>query len=532
MELINIKLVVPILIWVLMILFSSSFSNSLDDNFLQCLSQNSNSTNTDFVFTQQNTKFSSVLESTIINLRFSTSKTRKPFAIITPLTYSHVQSVVLCSRRFKYRMRIRSGGHDYVGASYTSTYDDNVPFVVLDLKELQSIKIESSKKTAWVESGATIGQLYYWVSREGKNLGFPAGICPTIGVGGHLSGGGFGTMVRKYGLAADNVIDAKIVDVNGRLLDRKSMGEDLFWAIRGGGGGSFGVVVAWKVNLVQVPEKVSVFSVSRTLEQGGSDVFNKWQYVGHKLSKDLFIRAIILATTNGAGQRTVQVLFNSMFLGRAQKLLETVKQSFPELGLQENDVSEMSWIQSILYFNNYPKGTSIDVLRDRKPDARRYFNGKSDYVKEPIPKERLQDVWRWSLEIDNPVLIMEPHGGRMDEIAETRVPYPHRKGYLYNIQYFDSWDNIEASEKHVSWMRRIYENMTPYVSKNPRASYVNYRDLDLGKNRNNTSYSEAMKGWGSKYFSNNFKKLAMVKAAVDPDNFFYSEQSIPPLTMS
>ena len=106
---------------------------------------------------------------------------------------------------------------------------------------------------------------------------------------------------------------------------------------------------------------------------------------------------------------------------------------------------------------------------------------------------------------------------------------------MYNIQYFENWedDSVEASKKHISGMRTIYENMTPYVSKNPRSAYVNYRDLEIGKNDNasNTSYLEAIK-WGSKYFGDNFKRLAMVKGVVDPDNFFYHEQSIPPLIMS
>jgi len=82
----------------------------------------------------------------------------------------------------------------------------------------------------------------------------------------------------------------------------------------------------------------------------------------------------------------------------------------------------------------------------------------------------------------------------------------------------------------MNWIRKVYKYMEPYVSKSPRAAYINYRDLDVGVNNNDyTNYTQASI-WGVKYFSNNFKRLARVKTKVDPHNFFRNEQSIPILS--
>ncbi|XP_047962077.1 berberine bridge enzyme-like 18 [Salvia hispanica] len=121
-------------------------------------------------------------------------------------------------------IRTRCGGHDLEGLSYVS----RVPFVIIDLINLSEITVDIEAKTAWVEAGATIGSLYYKIAEKSPVLGFPSAICPTVGVGGHFSRGGYGTMLTKYGLAADNVIDARIVDAKGRILDITTMGVDLF----------------------------------------------------------------------------------------------------------------------------------------------------------------------------------------------------------------------------------------------------------------------------------------------------------------
>ncbi|KAL0398211.1 UNVERIFIED_CONTAM: Berberine bridge enzyme-like 18 [Sesamum radiatum] len=256
------------------------------DDFLKCLKEefHNYTSISSLVYTPTNSSYSSVLQFSIHNLRFESESIPKPLVIITRSTNPN-PPLIYCAKENHLQIRTRSGGHDFEGLSYVS----EVPFVVIDLINLSEITIDAQQKTAWVQSGATIGTLYYRIAEKSPTLAFPAGACPTIGVGGHFSGGAYGALLRKYGLAADHVIDARVVDVNGRILDRESMGEDLFWAIRGGGGASFGVIIAWKIQLVDVPKIVTTFTVQRTLEQNATQLIHRWQYIAHKFDPDLFI---------------------------------------------------------------------------------------------------------------------------------------------------------------------------------------------------------------------------------------------------
>lgn len=163
----------------------------------------------------------------------------------------------------------------------------------------------------------------------------------------------------------------------------------------------------------------------------------------------------------------------------------------------------------------------------------RYFKGKSDFVEVPIPKLALEKVLTRLLDDNAGIIIMDPHGAKMDNISETVTPYPHRNGNLYSLQYFTEWrpHDTVIYEERMSWIGNLYDEMRPYVSSNPRAAYVNYRDLDLGTNEIIGGISNYEKGriWGEQYFKGNFRKLALVKGKVDPTDFFRNEQSIPPL---
>ena len=365
-------------------------------------------------------------------------------------------------------------------------------------------------------------------------------VCPTLGVGGHFSGGGYGNMLRKFGLSVDHIVDAQIVNVNGSILDRKSMGEDLFWAIRGGGGASFGVILSYKIKLVRVPEIVTVFRVEKTLAQNATDIAYQWQHITDKIDNDLFNRLLLQPITvkndNGSAKaekstKTVKVSFTSLFLGDATRLISVMNKDFPELGLKKEDCIEMSWIESVLYWANFDNGTSVNVLLNRTPESVKFLKRKSDYVQKPISKDGLEGLWKKIIELGKAGMVLNPYGGRMSEIPASETPFSHRSGNIFKIQYSVTWqeEGTEADKMYVNSMRELYSYMTPYVSKSPRGSYLNYRDIDIGISHNGKDSYQEGKVYGVKYFMNNFDRLVKVKTAVDPQNFFRYEQSIPPL---
>lgn len=509
------------------LLFSTRSNASIHDTFLQCLYDNSspNEPIAPIIYTSNNSTYSSVLQSYIRNLRFNESTTPKPQLIITATHVSHIQTSIVCAKKNGIQMKIRSGGHDYEGVSYVS----EVPFFILDMFNFRSINVSIEDETAWVQTGATLGEVYYRIAEKSNTHGFPGGVCPTVGVGGHFSGGGYGNMMRKYGLSVDNIVDAQLIDVRGRILDRESMGEDLFWAITGGGGASYGVVLSYKIKLVPVPAIVTVFRVTRTLAENVTNIALRWQEIADKLDNDIFIRMTIDVVNSTTGERTIRATFLSLFLGDSTRLLSLMNLSFPELGLLRSHCIEMSWVNSVLYWTNFPIGTPVDALLSRVPQVLTHLKRKSDYLQKPMSKEGLEFIFEKMIELQTPALTFNPYGGRMSEIPESAKPFPHRAGNIAKLQYATNWNEngVEEANYYLNLTRVLYAYMTPFVSKFPRQAFLNYRDLDIGINHNGKNSFLEGTVYGLKYFLNNFNRLVKIKTAVDPDNFFRNEQSIP-----
>ncbi|XP_058764757.1 berberine bridge enzyme-like 21 [Vicia villosa] len=523
--------------FLLCLFFSSSLAappktESLYTTFLNCLKQNNTDPSiSNIVFPQTNPSFSTVLQNYIRNARFNTSSTSKPLIIVTPKQPSHVQSTVICAKTVNIQVKIRSGGHDYEGISYINPS----PFIILDMFNLRTINVDVKNEVAYVQAGATLGEVYYRIYEKSKVHGFPAGVCPTVGVGGHISGGGYGTMLRKYGLSTDNIIDAEIVDVKGRLLNRKTMGEDLFWAIRGGGGASFGVVLSYTVKLVAVPETVTVFRIEKTLEQNATDLVVQWQQVAPTTDNRLFMRLLLQPISSKTVKRgkTVRASVVALFLGGAKEVIPILRKEFPHLGLKKEDCLELTWINSVIWYNSqldFKNGAKPESLLDRNVNSAHYGKRKSDYAQKPIPRDALELIWKKMIELGKVGFVFNPYGGKVAEIPVDATPFPHR-GNLFKIQYSVNWNDPSPAVtlNYLNQAKSLYSFMTPYVTKNPRSAYINYRDLDIGINSFGKNSYEEGKVYGAKYFNNNFDRLVKIKTAVDPGNFFRNEQSIPVL---
>lgn len=479
-----------------------------------------------------------VLNFSIQNLRFTGPSLPTPAAVVLPDHKLHLRSTIICCRRADLGIRIRSGGHSYEGLSYSA--GGHSPFVVIDLMNMHRVWVDAEKRTAWVESGATLGETYHAIAESIDSIAFSAGSCPTVGSGGHIAGGGFGLLSRKYGLAADNVLDAVLIDPAGRVLDRKSMGDDVFWAIRGGGGGTWGAVYAWKIRLVPVPDRVTSFIVNRAgSTRTVAELVHKWQRVAPSLPDEFYLSCFIGAGLPELGRVGMSATLKGFYLGPNTEAVAILSRRFAELNLSDSELHEMNWIESVVFFSGLPTGSSVSDLKNRILYRKTYFKAKSDYVRDPISRRDLIRVLDLLSNEPKAYLILDPYGGAMDRIRSENLPFPHRRGNLYIIQYMVEWtaDGDGRREEYMRWIRGFYAYVGEFVSKGPRAAYVNYLDLDLGsagwtdgRERYSDPVAEA-RVWGERYFLENFDRLVRTKTAIDPDNVFRNEQSIPPFRL-
>ncbi|KAH8929880.1 Glucooligosaccharide oxidase [Atractiella rhizophila] len=173
-----------------------------------------------------------------------------PAAVVQPTTYSAVSTAIKCGSAAGIHVSPRGGGHSYEAAALGNRNGS----LVVDIQLLNSVSVDTTSGVAVVQAGTRLGDMALQIGNKGRAL--PHGVCPTVGTGGHLQGGGYGLDTREWGLALDHTIGAKVVLANGKLVTANAhTNSDLFWALRGGGGG-YGLVVEWTLQTEVAPANI------------------------------------------------------------------------------------------------------------------------------------------------------------------------------------------------------------------------------------------------------------------------------------
>ena len=389
-------------------------------------------------------------------------------------------------RSNKLAFAVRCGGHSYEGFSQSAS-------VVIDTRMINSVAIDRANKTATVGAGASLGELYLAIASHGFT--FPGGSCPTVGVSGHVLGGGYGYLARPFGLACDNLLSIDLIDAQGEPIRADAeQNADLFWASRGGGGGCFGVVTGYRLRLIALAS-VLTFNVklSGLSVQRAAAIMNEWQAWAPRAPKSIDSNLVIAKDPHGG----IVLRCAGQSIGASKELQRELR------FLPSAPLTRRKYLDSITYFAGGQKGWNYPSYE---------MKGKSDYAASPLTDVGLSTLMNEVANGAGMYVICDSYGGAIADTAPDATAFAHRTGTLYCLQYGSTWTDPRETPTRLSEMRSAYSAMRPYVSG---AAYINYCDLDLAD-------------WQNAYWGQNLARLKQIKSKFDPDNIFRHAQSIPP----
>jgi FAD binding domain/Berberine and berberine like len=419
-----------------------------------------------------------------------------PSAVARPLSSSDVSGAIKWCVANGVPIRARSGGHSYAGYSTLSKG------VVLDLRNIHGVSVDKSSGTAQIGAGAQLIDVYTALAAQGATI--PAGSCPSVGIGGHALGGGMGLAGRNYGLACDHIVAARIVTADGRIHDiDKHSNPDLLWALRGGGGGNFGVVTRLTMKVQKLPSSAASFFVAWPWPSASSAIEAWLQWAPHASSK----LTSILHLNAGAGKTSVNV--SGQYFGSSADLpgllapLTSSGGTISGTGDHGYLALQMLWagcatdsFAACHTVGTHPGGTF----------PRASFNAKSDYVSKQFSSAArntlIHAIEARAGQPGSGAILFDAYGGAINSVAPTATAFVHRSD-LCAIQYL-------SYNGGASWLQSTWSQMRPYVSG---MAYQNYID-------------SALSNWQKAYYGSNYGRLESIRRTVDPHHTFNFPQAI------
>lgn len=402
---------------------------------------------------------------------------------------------------------VRGGGHSYAGYSTTTG-------LLVDIRRLNSVTIDKHEGTV-VCGGAALNGDFLTASENGAFF-LPGGTCLGVGVGGLTLGGGIGYNTHWAGLTCDHLLSSRIVTASGDLLDiDDTQNNDLFWACRGGAGGSFGINTQFKFSLVEVPQgTVAWYRYEWQGADAAEAVLSAFDTMMQTAPPALNAVAMAQATPIGSdGPRAaIQVMSRGQYIGPLDELDDLIRplQSIP--GRTRDD------------FFDQPFWQTIRTVVTGEPEPHSYGD-ISRYADAPIPQDVISDM------VDNladcPSRSADDNGPNgaiwsigwvggdvVNAVSRTETAYVHRNATtLYRPTTV--WPNDarpSVGDELNAWTDQIIATLDPYT---PQESYQNFPNRSI-------------QNWQEQYYAENYERLVDVKTKFDPGNLFHHPQSIPP----
>jgi len=423
-----------------------------------------------------------------------------PQAVAKCASTGDVVLALAFARRNGLAVVARSGGHGYTGNSTTTG-------LVIDVGAMDSIVVGSG--TATIGAGAKLVDIYDQLSSQGVCI--PSGTCPTIGIAGITQGGGIGMVDRAYGLTCDSLVSAQVVLADGSVLTCDAGNHaDLFWALRGGGGGNFGIVTAMTFTTFATQD-VTAFSATFAWADAAAAVA-AWQ-AWPQTAPDALWAGLVLAATPA-----IQV--SGLFLGSQTDFTPLWTQFLAAAGATPTAQRvQAKTFHDAMLASCYGKTVSQCHLASETSDgmvARTSFAATSDFFDAALPAAGIQALLAAvSAQPDSGLLaIMDLMGGAIARVAPDATAFVHRNA-LFSAQYYVQAP-VGVPDSVMVQARSVVSGLRTAMSAwSSGEAYQNYLDADLA-------------GWQAAYYGANFARLVQVKAAYDPTQVFRPAQGIPP----
>ena len=420
----------------------------------------------------------------------------RPAVIVRCVDAADVRQAIGFARSEGLDVAVRGGGHSIPGFS---TCDDGI---VIDLSPMKGVKVDEAGRTATAEGGVTWAE--FDTATQAYGLATTGGLVSSTGVAGFTLGGGIGWLMRKYGLACDNLRSAEVVTADGQTLTASATeNADLFWGLRGGGG-NFGIVTAFEFDLHPVGPTVTAGPVFYPGERA-EEVMRFYRDFVRDLPDELTTLVNLLTAPPAPflpeewhGKKLVALI--GCYCGDVEEGAKAM-QPLRELGDPVADlVGPMPYVQM---------QSLIDALWPRGTNA--YM--KAGYLRE-LDDHAIETAARYHQDATSPAseIHIQHFGGAVSRMDEGATAYGERQA-PFVLNAIAVTHEPGPLDSHVDWAQRFYAEIGPSLTG---GAYINFLS-DEGQDRVRAAYGDEAYG-----------RLQALKRNYDPDNAFHRNQNIVP----